>query len=231
MIKAALAVAVLGVLTLQGLRGGTLTFNAVDSGWYQSSTGDNSQGLVGSENYFAGLFPNTNGFDYNNFFVFNVSGVTGTILSATLSIDDSGTGAVVGGPLTFNVGSVADSASSVESTSPSTTIYNDLASGTLYGSDTGISTPGTVLLNLDGAALTALGSAGSGFVFGGYVTPITDGANHYLFTNAFNSSDPSPVVTLSIVTSSASTPEPASVALLGGGLVGLFLLARRRARS
>jgi hypothetical protein len=230
MIKAALNVAVLGVLTLQGLRGGTLNFNAVDSGWYQSTTGSNSQGLVSSPNYFAGEFPNTNGFNYNNFFVFNISGVTGTILSATLSIDDGGTGAVVGGPLTFNVGSVVDSAASVENTSPSTTVFSDLASGTLFGSDSGITSPGTVLINLDGAALTALGSAGTGFVFGGYITPILDGSNHFLFTNPFNPSDPSPVVTLSIVTTSGA-PEPASVALMGAGLVGLFLLARRRARA
>jgi hypothetical protein len=227
-IRAAL---ILGALTLPGLQAASFTFNAVDSGWYQSS-GMNSQDLaIPSMNYFAGEFPIGNGFNYHDFFVFNISGLSGTILSATLTIDNGGEGAVVGGPVTFNVSSVSDSTASIESNVMSNTIYSELASGTSYGSQSGIAGPGNVVINLNADALNALASAGSGFVFGGHITPIGDGANHYLFNNSFIDGDPNPVVQLSIVTSSTATPEPASFALLGCGLAGFGLLARRRARS
>jgi hypothetical protein len=229
MIKGILAATVLGSLIVPGLQAGTFTFNSSDSGWYDSTTGGNAKGAGGPTNlnYFAGQFPTNGGNDYNDYFVFNISGLTGSIVSATLTLDDSGTGAVAGGPLTYNVGSVSDPASSVSSSNPSLTIYNDLASGTLYGSEAGINAAGNVVITLDAAALTALGSAGSGFVFGGYITPIADASNHYLFTNPNPANDPTDVQ-LSIVTTSSSVPEPASLTLVGLGLLGFGLAARKR---
>jgi len=220
--------ALVGLACVQNLGASTFTFDAIDSGWY-GSNGGNAKGLISPSdtNYFAGQYTVT-GLNYNNFFVFNIGGIVGNILSATLTLDDSGAGAVVGGPLTYNVGSVSDAASSVSGSAASLTIYNDLASGVLYGSQVGINAAGNVVITLNAAALTALTSAGSGFVLGGDVSsPAPDGNNHYLFTNPSNGTS---IEELNITTD-AVTPEPASVALLGCGLAALgFAVRRRRAR-
>ena len=226
---ALLGAALVGLTGIQSARASTFTFNAVDSGWYNSA-GGNAKGLISptDTNYFAGQFPIGPGLNYNNFFVFNISGIVGNILSAILTLDDSGAGAVVGGPVTYSVGSVSDAAASVSSSTASLTIYNDLAGGVLYGAQAGINAAGNVVITLDGAALTALAVAGSGFVIGGDVTsPSPDGSNHYLFTNPNTGNDLSPIEQLS-VTTDAITPEPVSFAMLGAGLVTLGLLARRR---
>jgi hypothetical protein len=219
--------ALVGLTGVQSATASTLTFNAVDSGWYQSD-GQNGKGIVGlsNTNYFAGQFPTGTGFSYNNYFVFNISGITGTISSATLTLDDSGAGAVAGGPLNFSIGSVSDAASSVSSSTASLTIFNDLAGGTLYGSQVGINAAGNVVITLDAAALADLSTAGTGFVIGGYVSsPSPDGSNHYLFTNPNTSGDLTPIEQLTVTT---ITPEPGSLAMFGLGFVALGVAVRRR---
>lgn len=217
--------ALVGLTCVQNLGASTFTFDAVDSGWYNSN-GGNAKGTISPSdtNYFAGQLTAT-GLNYNNFFVFNIGGIVGNILSATLTLDDSGAGALVGGPLTYNIGSVSDAASVVSSSTASVTIYNDLAGGVLFGSQAGLNAAGNVVITLDAAALTALASAGTGFVLGGDVSsPAPDGNDHYLFTNPSNGSS---IEELSITTD-AVTPEPGSVAMLGCGLAALGFVIRRR---
>ena len=224
--SAILGAALVGLTCANSLKATTFTFDAVDSGWYNSA-GGNEKGLISptGTNYFAGQYMSGPGMTYNNYFVFNISGVLGNVLSATLTLDDSGAGAVAGGPLTFSIGSVSDAAASVSSGTASVSIYNDLAGGTLYGAEASISAAGDVVITLNGAALTALTSAETGFVIGGYVSsPTPDGNDHYLFTNPSNGIG---IQELSINTDFVA-PEPGSVGLLGCGLAALGFAVRRR---
>jgi len=139
--------------------------------------------------------------------------------SATLTLETAAQ-ALSGRPLTYNVGSVSDPASSVSSSNPAsrfcTTIWQRNAIR-LGGRD--LTLAGNVVITLDAAALNCSGSAGSGFVFGWLYHAIADASNHYLFTiqtpandshgrSAFPSSPPP-----------LSVPEPASLTLVGLGLL------------
>ena len=104
----------------------SITLDAVDSGRYRS----NGQHAAGSTNIVAG-------FGINNFFVFNLSGVTEAITSAELQVECSPTCASGSGTYTlYDVStSISDLTSSKNSGDPlGRTIHNDLGTGTSYGS-------------------------------------------------------------------------------------------------
>lgn len=186
---------------------GSLSIGAANTGWYTSAGFHDT----GNTNYVAGLCCNVNPPDnlHNDYFVFNLSGVTGTITSATLSIvnptngyhtDTNATDAV------FSTWNVTTAISTLESSqSTATSISSDLGSGTLFGSvSVGPSDNNSVVnISLDGAALTAITAAkGSLFAIGGSLT-WTDG-----------------VV--------AGVPEPSTWTMMLLGFFGIGFLAYRK---
>ena len=192
---------------------GSTVLDAVSSGWYDSSGLHDST----NANYIVGnCLPATcDGGDgktlYNDFFVFDLSGVKGPITSAVLSIANpsaadnldppfpsDGFGGV---PTTYSNWDVSTPiATLIADATGATGIYADLGSGVRYGSrGVGPATDGIqVNVALDAAALAALQSdEGGQFAIGGTL---------------------------------AAVPEPAAWAmlLLGFGGVGAMLRHRRR---
>jgi hypothetical protein len=225
--------------------------SASDSGWFASSGQSAINFSSGFENYAVG-YDNGDfspGQTLSDFFVFDLTSVTGDITSATLDLYVP-TGGVDGGPgyqspnsseeylLTGTSSSIADLTGSY---GPGDTmgqgVYGSLGTGTTYA-DISIDSADqgtTVEIALNAAGLAFLNAnEGSEVALSGRnpnVVP-ADGLDlFFTYTNPGSTSSApfpqTPTPTLSI----ATTPEPASPALVFAGLAAMFAGLRRRRRS
>jgi len=162
---------------------GSTILDAVSSGWYSSA----GQHYSTNANYIVGnCLPATcDGGDgvtlYNDFFVFDLSGVSGPINSAILSIANPSaadnldppfpSNGFGGAPAIYSNWDVSTPiATLIADATGATGIYADLGSGVLYGiRGVDASTNGTqVMISLNGAALAAIQNAEGGeFAIGG----------------------------------------------------------------
>ena len=148
---------------------GTVTLNAVDSGFWDS-LGNHAAGF---ESYAVGqTFP---GDVLNDYFVFDLSGISQEITSAQLTLSNPFGYNSPDPSETINFSDVSTPVSVLEASGPDQFgIFNDLGSGTSFGTQT--VTPGTdpvvTTLNADGIrALTA--GLGAQFAIGGSLTTIS----------------------------------------------------------
>jgi hypothetical protein len=183
-----------------------IVINATDSGWYNN--GHNSS----NKNYAAG--PNDT---YRNYFVFDLSGVTGTITSATLRLDSG----LVSGTPTYDVYDVTTDVGTLMATHASgttaTNIHSDLGSGDFYGSGmiTGAHTIHDFVLN--SSAFSSMNAATGLWALGG-----RNNDSSYTFWGT-NSS-----LTRQLIIETSSVPESSTLALFGLGLLALGLKRRKR---
>jgi hypothetical protein len=156
--------------------------SALDSGWYSSSTIPPNH-TTSNTNYITGGAGTS---EYRSFFVFDLSGVTGTIVNAALSIENPSSGYMSDDPSeTFtvfdvNVTSIANLVGAIDTQ----TSFDDIGGGTAYGSanvgDTGVDTPVDVTLNASAVSDLNLAIGGQ-FAFGGAVTSLGPSTNERIF--------------------------------------------------
>lgn len=172
---------------------GSVSLTAVATGWY-NYTGFH---LAANPNYLVGTF---SGIDFNDFFVFDLSGVTGTITSAQLDVGDVQNGFDSSPISIWDLYDVSTPISTlIADQFDAAGIYGDLASGTLFGTQTVTAADDNsqIIIPLDADAVSALnGAVGGSFAIGGTLPQV-------------------------------NIPEPATIGLLGAGLVGLGVLRRR----
>jgi hypothetical protein len=168
-------------------------YNNTDSGWIQSTGYHNA----GNTNYLSGSY----GVQYNNYFSFNLSSLTGVVTTASFEVYTYG----VTNTGTYNIYATSLTPAEVNSANSfnSTAYFNDLTSGAEIGSVTltPIESGTNVTFDLNAAGLTWLtANAGDEIVMGG----------------AFDYTPPTTV------------PEPSSLLLLVSGIAGLGGMLRRK---
>lgn len=181
---------------------GTTTITAFDQGQWTNLGGSNPTNvnyLVGSEG----------GYVWNNFFMFMIPDMA--ITSASLRLNSA---TVSGGPLEVSFHDVSTSAATLQSGGGGIATYEDLRSGVRYGarvynnSDTNTWQD----IELAGAIFDLNAAAGAEWSVGGTAMPGEE------------ISPPGPTSPPAVT----ATPEPASLVLIGTGLLGVFGFKRRR---
>lgn len=202
---------------------------AVDHGWYDDS-GDHSPS---NDNYLVGEGGAELEF-YHDWFVFDLSSISGPVTGATLrayNVDTSVApedGYQSPDPSeTWTLYDVSTSIADLVGGTGGLSAYNDLASGTTYGSTvvTAADVATYVEATLNSDALADMNLASGQFAIGGALTTLGSAGQEAVFW--YSHRDPS----VELVVNTQQVPAPAPAALLATGLLIAGLASRFRART
>jgi hypothetical protein len=227
---------VVTIVALTGqIQAGMVTFSTSDS---QFTTGVHNQGwwsatasnTATNDNYFVGRLS-----DHvrNNFFSFDLSSLDLSgmqIASATLELRRAESAGNL--PHTYNLFDVSTAPAVLNNNvGTGVAIFNDLGSGTSYGSFViGAGNASDILsLSLNAAALADIANAsGNFFSIGGTLDLTGKSGDQFLFGSSQGHAQQ---LIIELTPESPVIPEPSSLALLGIGSIGIALGAYRRRRQ
>jgi hypothetical protein len=171
-----------------------ITLDAVASGAYSDSTHIAAPARSAGDNYIAGWFAMTTpAFEYRNFFVFDLSAVTDSIVAAELRVFNPISDLTPNEMNTLRWFDVTTDPATVIASTGSVDIFNDLGSGTSYGTLMYPRASSGVVLSttLNGAAIAALnGARGRTFAIGGAVQNLVGGSTLRIPMKEIACSDP-----------------------------------------
>lgn len=156
---------------------------STDSGWYDVNgfhDPNNTNYIVGDCSFGCGIS------EFRDFFVFNLAGVSSNIVRATFSIEEPGFGYSSANPTeTYTLFDYGGSIATLTAGTGGVTAFNDLGSGTMFGSQTTAFTASVMRFEIafNAAGVAALNAAAGGnFAFGGANTTLDGlGNDEYIF--------------------------------------------------